>query len=154
MERKDLKVRNPELRDIIQDIYDEVIGAVSILAGDVAISVDPETVGSSAAAVTTAIAGDGFSRDVDVSIVDSDGNILPFNGSLPVAVAVVTVGDGTAAIEGSLTSLTFVDGEASVQINYTGTWAAADTCTLTVGSSSSIAGTSVADATSVDTLVA
>lgn len=126
----------------------------AVLSGDIALSVTPATLGSSAATINAGIAGDGFSREVDCAVVDGSGNVLTyFNGSLPVAVSVSTNGTEAANIGGA-SSLTFVDGEASITINYTGTWVAADTCTLTLGSTSSIAGKTVADDTSIDTVVA
>jgi hypothetical protein len=124
-----------------------------MVSGDMALECDPETLGSSAAAVNAAIAGDGFSREVTVSLVDTEGNkLIAFNGTLPVGVATSSNGTEAANID-EATTLTFVEGEASITINYTGSWAAADTCTLTVGDTSSILGYPVLDATSVDTLV-
>ena len=124
-----------------------------LISGDIVLAVSPVTLGSSAAAVNTAIAGDGFSRDVAITLKNTAGDLLPFNGSLPVSIASVTDGDGVADID-SATTVTFVNGSASITVNYTGTWAAADTCTLTVGNTSSILGYSVANKTSVDTLIA
>ena len=125
----------------------------NILEGNFALYVSPATLGSSAEAVNTAIAGDGFTRDVECEVRTSLGDtIYEYNGTLPVAIASTTAGDGTATIPD--TEVEFMDGKATVTITYTGTWAEADTCTLTLGSSSSIAGTVVANKTSVDTLIA
>lgn len=136
-----------ELNSVESDI--ELLS--SMIGGDIEIAVDPVTLGSSAAAVNAAIAGDGFTRTVAVSIVNSNDDVLPYNKTLPIEVVAVTDGDGDASVVGS--TVTFVNGVASVVITYTGAWAAADTCTLTVGDTSSILGYSVSNKTSVDTLV-
>jgi hypothetical protein len=127
---------------------------MSMVSGDMIITPSPATLGSSAAAVNTAIAGAGFSRTVSITLKNTAGATLyPFSGTLPIAVTEDTDGDGTSNIEGGGSTVAFVSGVASVEINYVGTWAADDTQTLTVGDTSTILGFAVADATSVDTLV-
>lgn len=124
-----------------------------IVNGDFSLSVTPATLGSSAGAVNTAIAGDGFTRTVVCKVLDGgDEAVRGFNTTLPVAVVATTAGDGDATISGA--TLTFTEGVASIVITYTGTWAEADTCVFTLGNTSEIAGVSVADKTSTDTLIA
>lgn len=138
---------------LVQESQDSTKFLKKLLDENILLSVDPATVANSADAVNTAIAGAGFTRDVVCKVVDSDTELIEYyNGTLPVAVSVVTVGDGAATITGS--TVDFVNGTVTVTITYTGTWASGDTCTFTLGSSSSIGGVSVADKTSVDTLVA
>jgi hypothetical protein len=127
---------------------------ISMVSGDMIITPSPATLGSSAAAVNAAIAGAGFTRTVAVTLQNTAGKTLyPYNGTLPVSVAEVTAGDGTSNLAG-VTEITFVSGVASVEITYIGTWANTDIQTLTIGSTSTVLGYSVADATSVDTLIA
>jgi len=127
---------------------------VSMVSGDMIITPSPATLGSSAAAVNAAIGGAGFTRTVVVTLKNTaDKTLYPYNGTLPVSVAEVTAGDGTSNLAG-VTEITFVSGVSSVEITYIGTWANADTQTLTIGNTSTILGYSVADATSVDTLIA
>jgi hypothetical protein len=129
---------------------------VDTFVGTVAFDLDPETLGSSAAAVNAAIGDDGFTRDVVVTLVDGDDEIIPYSGNIPIDITVGTVGDGDASVPAA--TATMVDGTVTVTVTYTGTWAAEDTCTLTVGDTTTLAGEDfdidVADATSVDTLIA
>lgn len=137
----------PATREELAIIY-------KLLNGDMALSLSPATLGSSAAAVNTAIAGDGFSRDVEITLVDSSGNIYDnIDFTFAVAVAAVTAGDGDCALEGAISNITLSNGKATVTINYTGTWAADDTSTLTVTGGTHL-GYSITNKTSVDTLVA
>lgn len=124
------------------------------LEGKVVLIATPSTLGSSAAAVNTAIGGAGFTRDVVLTVKTASGGSVHswYNGTLTCSIAESTAGNGTASIGGA-TSVTFANGVATVTITYTGTWAAADTCTFTV-SSINIAGKSLSNVTSVDTLVA
>lgn len=138
------------LNSVLSD-FNQMIQA--ILEGDIILSCDPATLGSSAAAVTTAIAGDGFTRDVDIYLKDTSGNPILYNGTLAIAVTETTAGDGTSAIVGGGSTVQMTNGVGSVSIQYVGTWAEADTQTLTV-TGGTIAGKSVTNKTSVDTLVA
>lgn len=126
------------------------------LAGDIVLALTPATLGSSAAAVAAAIAGTAgkFVRTVKFELKDAAGNIHTwFNGDIGLAIAESTAGDGVAAIAGSATKVSLVEGVGSIDIEYTGTWAAADTSTLTT-TQRDIAGVTIAAKTSKDTLVA
>lgn len=126
------------------------------MSGNLFLSVSPAICGSSAAAVATAIAGDEakFTRIVQVELVDAEGNIHNwFNGTFAVATVEITVGDGTCAIANSDTSVTLVNGVGTITLEYIGTWAAADTQTLTVTGGTKL-GYTIANKTSVDTLIA
>jgi hypothetical protein len=68
-------------------------------------------------------------------------------------VANTGTGDGTAAIADGGDSVELENGVGYVDIEYTGTWAVGDTCTLTI-TGGTIMGYSVSNKTSVDTLVA
>jgi len=129
---------------------------VDTFAGTLAFDLDPETLGSSAAAVNTAIGGDGFTRDVVVTLVDGDGETIAYTGAIPIAATVSTIGDGDASVAAATAAM--VNGTVTVTVTYTGTWAATDTCTLTVGDTTTLTGedfdVDVANATSVDTLIA
>ena len=136
---------------LVKSVDDLIALTSKLLNGDFALSVSPVTLISSAAEVATAIAGDGFTRDVVCNVVDKEGEVITgYSGSLPVAVVATTAGDGDASLESA--SLDFVSGTATAVITYTGTWASEDVCTFTLGSTSSIGGKAVADKTSIDTL--
>jgi hypothetical protein len=120
------------------------------LAGDMALVVTPATLGSSAAVVNAG----GFSREIKVELKNAAGDVHEwFNGTFAIAATEVTVGDGTSAIEGAATTVTLVNGVGTVTIEYIGTWASADTQTLTVTGSTKL-GYAITDKTSVDTLIA
>jgi hypothetical protein len=85
---------------------------------------------------------------------DAAGNIHTwFNGDISLTIAESTAGDGVAAIAGSATKVSLVEGVGNINIEYTGTWAAADTSTLTT-TQRDITGVTIAAETSKDTLVA
>lgn len=143
------------LGELVQEVEYLETYLKAVLDSDLVLNVTPATLGSSAEAVNTAIAGDGFTRDVVCKLVDGNGDALTyFNGSLPISIAVDTAGTGDASLPENATSLTFVEGVATTTITYTGAWAEADTSTFTLGNTSSIAGVSLANKTSVDTLIA
>lgn len=126
------------------------------LNGDMVLSCSPATLGSSAATVAAAIAGTAskFTRTVTLYLKDAAGNLHDwFDGALGIAVTEVTAGNGVSAIKDGASTVTFSKGVASVVIEYTGTWAAADTQTLTVTGSTRF-GFAITNKTSVDTLVA
>ena len=126
------------------------------MSGDMVLKCTPATAGSSAAAVAAAIAGTAskFVRTVTVTLETAGGEVHTwFSGKRDAAAAQVTAGNGTAAVTGSATDITFVNGSATVLIDYVGTWAAADTCTLTV-TGATLLGHTLANKTSIDTLVA
>ena len=128
------------------------INSQAAISGGIVLSVTPATLESSAAAINTAIGGDGFTRDVAIQLLDASGNTITSNGSFAIA-ATKDSTSGTVAIQDSLTSVVLVDGIATVTLIYTGTWAEEDTCTLTV-TGGTVAGNTVANKTSIDTLVA
>ena len=124
------------------------------MSGDIALKCTPATLGSSAAAVTAAIAGAAlkFTRTVVVTLETAAGDVHTwFSGTRDIAVA--RTGSGTIAIAAAATAATFVNGSASVVMEYTGTWADTNTATLTV-TGSTLLGHTVTNKTSVDTLVA
>jgi len=130
----------PELRDYL-DLQAKALG------GDIVMVITPTTTGSSA--TTTA-----FTRTVELSIETAAGEVhtwLNDTYATTLAIASDTVGTGAAAI--ASTTLTLVDGKASVVISATGVWAADDTNTLTV-SNITAGGVTVTAGTSVDTIIA
>ncbi|MDF2907468.1 MAG: hypothetical protein K0R34_2789 [Herbinix sp.] len=138
------------------DYFEYLRQVEKALAGDIILSVTPATPGSSAAAVATAIAGAAgkFVRTVKFELKDAASNIHTwFNGKIDLTIAETTVGTGVAAIAGSATSVTLTEGVGSINIEYTGVWAAADTSTLTT-TQRDIVGVTIAAKTSKDTLVA
>lgn len=124
------------------------------LSGDVVLACNPSTCGSSAEAVAAAITADEkFVRTVEVTLKDSAGNLHEwFNGSFSVAVTKSST-SGLAALDEGVSTVKLVNGVGKVNINYTGTWAAEDTCTLTV-TGKTFGGVATNNQTSVDTLVA
>lgn len=126
----------------------------SAMSGDIALRITPATTGSSAAAVTAAIAGaaEKFSRDVLVELVNTSGVVHEwFNGDLAIAGSETTAGDGTA--DTAEETVTLVNGIGTCSLEYIGAWAAADVATVTV-TGGTILGYTVENGTSVDTLVA
>jgi len=123
------------------------------LSGDMALAVSPATLGSKASTVNAAIGSNGkFVRQVTIQLQTATGELHDwFNGTF--AVAVAKTGSGTVALAGGITSATFVNGVATVSLEYTGTWAAADTTTLTVTGGTKL-GYTINNKTSVDTLIA
>ncbi len=104
---------------------------------------------------TTTIETEGsapYTRDVLVQLVDTDENIHTwFTGTVPVTTTETTAGDGTASV--ATLSPTMTEGVMTVPVTLQGTWAAADTNTLSV-TEKSILGYTVAAKTSVETTVA
>jgi hypothetical protein len=139
------------------EFYDYLIGVERAMAGEIALIVSPATLGSSAADVNAAITTDGkFVRRVKVELkASADGDVHQwFTGSFSAAVVANTgTGDGTAAIADGGDSVELENGVGYVDIEYTGTWAEGNTCTLTI-TGGTIMGYSVSNKTSVDTLVA
>ena len=136
------------------EFYDYLIGVERAMAGEIALVVSPATLGNSAADINAAIvADDKFVRQVKVELkASADGDVHQwFTGSFSAAVA--KTGDGTVAIADEGDSVELENGVGYVDIEYTGTWAAANTCTLTI-TGGTIMGYSVSNKTSVDTLVA
>jgi len=138
------------------DYFEYMRQVEKALSGDIALVLTPATPGSSAAKVATAVAGaaEKFIRTVEFAVKDAAGNVHTwFNGDITIGIAETTAGDGVSAIAGSATVVNLVEGVGNIDIEYTGTWAAADTCTLTT-TQRDIAGVTIAAKTSKDTLVA
>ena len=135
------------------EFYDYLIGVERAMAGEMVLVVSPATLGSSAADVNEAIGADGkFVRRVKVELkASADGDVHQwFTGSLEAEVT--PSGSGNAAIADNGDSVELENGVGYVDIEYTGTWAEGDTCTLTI-TGGTIMGYSVSNKTSVDTLV-
>ena len=123
------------------------------MSGDIALKCTPATLGSSAAAVAAAIAGtaEKFTRSVTVTLETAAGEVHTwFSGTR--AITIADTASGAAAIADEADTVTFVNGVGTVVIEYTGTWATGNTSTLTVVGST-LLGHTVANKTSVDTLV-
>lgn len=138
------------------DYFEYMRQVEKALSGDVTLVLTPATLGSSAAKVAAAIAGtaEKFVRTVKFELKDATGNVHTwFNGEIAISIAETTAGDGVSAVADSATTVSLVEGVGSVDIEYTGIWAAADTSTLTT-TQRDIAGVTIAAKTSKDTLVA
>jgi len=121
------------------------------LSGDMVLEVTPATVASSAAAVNTAIAGDGWSRNVTISLKNAAGVVHNwFNGQ--VSIAVSENASGASAIAGGATTVTLVNGVGTIAVTRTGSWATGNVETVTV--SATLLNNLLTSKTSVDTLVA
>ena len=143
-----LQSYSPELAELglgkfLKDLVDEYNTMSKALEGKVVLAISTATAGSAAASVK--------SRDVMLTLKTvSNGSVHTwFNGTATVA---VTKSSTSGTNTGAPITATFVNGVAKVTIPYNGTWAAADTCTLTV-SNMTVAGVTVTGGTSVDTLV-
>jgi len=124
----------------------------AVLNGDIVLACSPATLTNSASDVNTAIGGDGFTREIALTLKDSAGNDLKYTGTLAVAVSKSST-SGTITIEDSATTVAVVNGAGSITVVYAGTWANTDTCTLTI-TGGTMAGATVTNKTSVDTLIA
>ena len=134
--------------------YDGLIEYVtklnSLLSGDILIKAyfDPlEDV-----ELDTMNAGE-VSQEILVQIEDSEGNVLDmFNGDI--AVALATSGAGVAGDDKGLeiTSLTIVNGVATLTVYYSGTWANEETASITLGASASYLGFSLEAVGPIDLL--
>ena len=140
----------------LKDMYAYMAVMEKGINGDMVLEVTPAILGSSAAAVTTAIASEAlkFVRPVTVKLKTATEEVCTFlNGTFAIAVAEVTGGTGTAALAGSVSAITLVNGVGTVNIEYIGVWASGDTQTFTVTGGEKM-GYTIADKTSVDTLIA
>lgn len=130
-------------------ILDEFAGKIALLEaaadGDISFDVTPAT---AKADIADQNDEDGYTRDVVIQLVNTAGDILAYNGEVAVVVTASTAGDGDASLVGD--SLIMVNGVATATVALTGTYAAADTNTLTV-SQKTILGVTVSAATSVET---
>ncbi len=117
------------------------------MSGDILFSILPATTG-------TAATTEDFTRTVSIKAVTAAGEIHTWLNqayTTTLSIAEVTAGDGTASIVS--TTLTLVNGQADIVVSGTGTWAEADTNTLTVGNIT-VMGYTVTGGTSVDTITA
>jgi len=147
------KLKQTALKHSLKGLYAYLEAMEKGLNGDMVLVLSPATLGSSAAAVNTAIGGAAtmFTRTVTVSLKTAEDEICTFlNGTF--AAAVANTGTGVIAIADAATVVTLVDGVGTIVIEYTGTWASTDTATLTITGSTKL-GYAVADKTSVDTLI-
>jgi hypothetical protein len=116
------------------------------MAGDMAFTVTPATVDRAATSAT-------FTRAVKVKLTDALGRTHTwFNKAIATGVSIGdTSSAGTATIPS--TTLTFVDGEATVVVTGSAAaWLATETNTLTVAQAT-ILGYTIASKTSVETIV-
>lgn len=68
----------------------------------------------------------------EISLVDKDGNVYDsYNGPIKLAIADTST-SGTAAIDPADTDPNMSDGKYTVSITFSGTWASAETATLTI----------------------
>ena len=139
----------------LKDVYAYLETLEKGINGDMVLIATPATLGSSAAAVNTAIGGveTKFVRTVIVELkTAADERCTFLNGTFAIAVGEVTSGTGTSAIAESATTISLVEGKGTIDIEYIGVWAAADTQTLTITGSTKL-GYAISDKTSVDTLI-
>lgn len=118
---------------------------INALSGKAAFSVTPAT---ASIAHTSA----GWSQNVKIKLVDSDGNKLNwYNGPITLAIA-DTSAAGAASISPAATTVNMVDGEYDVTVKGDAVaWLAAETATLTV-ETTTILGYAVTAKTSVVTM--
>ena len=139
------------------EFYDYLVQVEKAMAGELVLVVTPATLGSSAAAVVAAIAAadnDKYVRTVKVELRDADDGSLHewFTGTFAAAATYSTAGNGEASLPTDVTTVSLENGVGYINIEYTGTWAEADTQTLTITGGDKL-GYSVTNKTSVDTLV-
>jgi hypothetical protein len=120
--------------------------------GDMIVTV--ANAGSSAAAVNADIADEGklkFTRTVSVALKNTETAVHDwFNGNFAVAVETNSV---AGIVEVTSNFLTLIDGEGTIDLEYTGTWLEGETTTLTITGGTKF-GYAITDKTSVDTLIA
>lgn len=119
------------------------------MSGDIVMVLTPSTTGSPATDATA------FTRDVVITLETASGDIHTWaNAAYETSLAATeTVATLTGDVTIASTTLTFVEGSATVTVSATGGWAIGDTNTLTA-SAVVIAGISVTGGTSIDTIVA
>jgi hypothetical protein len=126
-------------------ITDEALALLmgKAMSGDMVISISPAT--------KSTAHGSAASRTVTITLKNAAGDVHTwFNKAIATGVSIAkTSSSGTATI-GS-TTLTFVNGVASVLITIGGTWAGADHNDLTIAAAT-ILGYTVAGGTSVETM--
>lgn len=138
----------------LKDFWQYLSLVEKALSGDLVLEVTPATTSNSAATVNNTISTNGkFTRDVVIKLKTANGEVHTwFNGTFAISASATTT-SGTIAIAGGLTDATFTEGQATVTLEYTGTWASGETATLTVTGGSKL-GYTITDKTSVDTLTA
>lgn len=142
----------PEVMKPYADVINVICDAMSL---DIALSATPATLGSSAAAVNAAIAGaeKKFTREVIVKLTNTEGDTHSwYTGTFAIAVAKSST-SGVVAIADEATTVDIINGIGTVVLEYTGTWAEADTTTLTV-TGGTVQSVALGNTTSIDTLVA
>lgn len=147
---------------------EKILKAQSAFSGKaVVIDISPASIGNSAATINAAIGGaEGkFVQDITLTLKDLDGNTLEaFTGSYgPIGVLTVATNSASGSVAfdadtieviNSVNKPIFTNGVATVSIEYTGTFVAADTVTLTV-TEADMAEANGGDAqTVVDTIIA
>lgn len=122
-----------------QDIY--AIGAA--MSGDIIAVISPTTKSTAHASAVT--------RNVTVTLTDSNSNVHTWcNKAITTIVTIADTGaSGTASVASS--TITFVNGVATIVVTLAGTWSAADTDTLTIANMT-ILGVTVTGGTSVETM--
>ena len=121
---------------------DNLNHAPAAMSGDMLFSISPATKSTPHASAA--------SRTVTISLVDTAGDVHTwFNKAITAGVSIGHSSSAGTATIGS-TILTFVNGVATVVITIGGTWAGADTNTLTIAAAV-IMGYTVPQVTSVET---
>ncbi len=131
-------------RNALRAAIDKVVADEEAADDDISFDVTPATVTADIADQNE----EGYTRDVVIKLVNTAGDTLAYNGEVAVVVAADTAGDGDASLVGD--NPIMVNGVATATVALTGTYAAADTNTLTV-SQKTILGVTVSAATSVET---
>lgn len=137
------------------EFYDYMEQIERGLAGELQLVLSPATTGSLDADIADAITADSkFIRTVKAELKSAADGMLHtwFTGSFAAAVAAAAAGDGAVALADEATAVSLKNGVGTIAIEYTGTWAAGDTCTLTI-TGGNVLGYTVANKTSVDTIV-
>ena len=133
---------------LLEAAADEFAGKIGLLEAaaddDISFDVTPATVTADIADQNE----EGYTREVVIKLVNTAGDTLAYNGEVAVVVTADTAGDGDASLVGDNPIMT--NGVATATVALTGTYAAADTNTLTV-SQKTILGVTVSAATSVET---
>jgi hypothetical protein len=146
------KIFKKEIMEEVAKPWNIIADAMSL---DIALSATPATLGSSAAAVNAAIAGaeEKFTREVIVKLTNTEGDTHSwYTGTFAIAVAKSST-SGVVAIADEATTVDIINGIGTVVLEYTGTWAEADTTTLTV-TGGTVQSVALGNKTSIDTLVA
>ena len=141
------------LNNDVNDATADITKMNEAMSGDIVLKCTPTALGSSAADIAAAVLADGyFEREVEISLVNAAGEVHTwFNGQLSVAGSETNAGDGTA--DPTAAKVTLVNGVGTCIFRYLKTWATGDIATLTI-TGGTILGYTIANKTSVDTLIA